>query len=634
MNTSSLRSIKRMRARLWGWAAALGFVLAASVIVAPLASSRRALEARPVESARSAPASGSGPENAWIQRTLAHMTIPEKVGQLFEVDGYGQSIRDPNHGMVKLNRQYYGVDSIAALIRKYHVGGIIYFDWTNNLQNPAQVVRLSNGIQRAAMQSHPAVPMVISTDQEQGEVLRIGPPATVFPGNMALGATRALQLARRAAQITGIELRAMGINVDNAPVVDVNVQPLNQADGVRAYGDRVGLVSKFGVAQVQGYQGRQGTVGVGATTKHWPGLGDSKVNSDTGIAISPQTLAQVKRTNVPSFRAAIGAGIDRIMVTHILYPKITGSKIPTSLSHFWVDRFLRGQLHWQGPVVTDALDAAALRRFSAAQVALRALRAGDDELLEIAQTGVDRGRADLVAAYKALLHAVRTGAISTRRLDQSVRRILALKWKLGLVAHPFTDTTRVNKVVGTPGHLAVARNAARRSITLIKNGAHLLPLASGSGKTVLVTGFGQTTTQTLGHDIAAHGLKPTVLETGPDPTAAIIRSAVKAAHRNQLVVVSTFNAWSAAGQVKLVNALLATGKRVIVAAVGTPYDIAYFPKVSTFLTSYDFQPVSLRPLVQVMFGAFQPTGRLPVTIRKRPPSKAVLFPFGYGLRLR
>jgi beta-N-acetylhexosaminidase len=613
----------RLRLRVSLLALVVAAALTGSILLASPASSQRAPAGRSVASR----------ENTWVNYTLAHLTTPEKVGQLFEVNGYGQSVNDPNPAMVKLNQQYYGVNTIAQLIRKYHVGGIIYFNWTNNLQNPSQTLQLSNGIQRVAMHSDPAVPLVISTDQEQGEVLRIGPPATVFPGNMALGATRNVGSAKRAARITGLELRAMGINVDNAPVLDVNVQPLDQADGIRAYGDRVGLVSKFGVAQVNGYQTQQDTTGVGATAKHWPGFGDSKINSDTGIARSPQTLAQVKRTNVPSFRAAIRAGIDRIMVTHILFPKITGSKIPTSLSPFWVNGFLRHQLHWNGPVVTDALNAAALNNFSPAQVALKALRAGDDELLEIAQTGVDTGPADLVSAYQAVMHAVRTGAISMQRLDQSVRRILSLKWKLGLVSHPFTNPSRVKKVVGTVQHLAAANTITRRSITLVKNSAHVLPLSSGSGQKVLVTGFGQTTTATLGQDMANHGLTPTVMDTGSDPTPAQIASAVAAAQQNDLVLVSTFNAWSASGQVNLVNALVQTGKPVIVAAVGTPYDIAYFPSVSTFLTSYDFQPVSLGPLVDVMFGVRQPTGKLPVTIRKPAPSKKVLYPFGFGLTL-
>ena len=285
-------------------------------------------------------------ERAWVARTLAHMTLPEEVGQLFEVNGFGSSVRDRNPQMVRLNRRYYGVSNIAELIKRYHVGGVIYFDWTNSFGtgstvNPAQVVRLSNGIQRVALSQRTPVPMVISTDQEEGEVLRMAAPATVFGGNMALGATRDAELAQRAALITGLELRAVGINVDNAPVTDVNLSPLNEADGIRAYGDQVGLVSRFGVSQVKGYQTRQATTGVGATAKHFPGFGDATANSDFSKVLSPQTLAQVKRLNFPSMKAAFRAGVDRVMVTHILFPKITGSTIPSSMSRFWITGLLR-----------------------------------------------------------------------------------------------------------------------------------------------------------------------------------------------------------------------------------------------------------------------------------------------------
>jgi beta-N-acetylhexosaminidase len=551
------------------------------------------------------------------------MTLREEVGQLFEINGYGASVRDSTPAMVKLNRSFYRVDNIAQLIRKFHPGGIIYFTWSGNLNAPAQIASLSNGIQRAALSQSPRIPMVISTDQEQGEVLRIGSPATVFPGNMPLGATRSAAFARQAALITGRELRAMGINVDNAPVVDVNVDPLNQADGIRAYGDQVPLVTRLGTAQVRGYQDAQSSRGVGATVKHWPGFGDSEINSDNGIAKSPQTLTQVEQTNVPPFRAALQAGVDRVMVTHILYTHITGSRVPTSLSRFWVDGYLRGRLGYQGPVVTDALDAAALAGFTAKQVALAALRAGDDELLEIAQTPTDKPPADLLAAYPAVLGAVRSGKISKHRLDQSVTRILDLKWKLGLVRHPYVNVGNVPRVVGTPPHLAAATNIAEHSITLVKNDAGLLPLATGSQKKVLVTGFGQVTTSTLGQDLTSHGLVPTVMPTGSSPTPAAISAAVAAAQTSDLVLVTTFNAWSSPGQVNLVKALLNSGKPVIVAAVGTPYDIAYFTQAPTFITSYGYQPVSLHPLVKVLFGQLAPQGKLPVTIP--------LYPFGYGL---
>jgi beta-N-acetylhexosaminidase len=597
-----------------------------------------ATASRPARAARAA--SGAAAENAWVRRTLAHMTLPEEVGQVFEVNGYGRSVRDRNPMMVKLNRRYYGVDNIAQLIRKYHVGGIIYFCWTNNFGpkgcsggpvSPGQVVGLSNGIQRTALGEHTPVPMVISTDQEQGEVVRIGPPATVFPGNMALGATRDDGLARRAAQITGVELRAMGVNVDNAPVTDVNINPLNTADGIRAYGDRVGLVSTLGVAQVKGYQTRESSTGVGATSKHFPGFGDTTSNSDFSKTVSPQTLAQVKRVNFPSMRAAIRAGADRVMVTHILFPKITGNRFPSSMSRFWITGMLRGFLHYNGPVVTDALDAAAVKGFSPKEVALKAFGAGADELLEIAQyfpPTIDKAPANLVPAYNALLRAVRTHRISKRRLDQSVIRILRMKWELGLVKHPLTNPNRWRKVVGTRQHLAVANTVATRSITLVKNAARLLPLAAHTGKKVLVTGVNSST---IASDISARGLTATSLSTGTSPTPAMIAQAVAAARSSDLVVVSTFNAWSSTGQVTLVNALLATGKPVVADAVGTPYDIAYFPTVSTFLATYDFQPVSLHALVRALFGEFRPSGKLPVTITLPPPSRVVLYPFGYGL---
>jgi beta-N-acetylhexosaminidase len=588
----------------------------------------------------SAPAASTAAESRWIQSTLAHMTLAEEVGQLFVINGYGQSVNDTNPAMVKLNREYYGVSTIAQLIAKFHPGGIIYFSWTNNLQDPAQIVSLSNGIQRLALREPTRVPMLISTDQEQGEVLRIGPPATVFPGNMALGATGDLGLARKAAQITGIELRALGINVDNAPVVDVNVNPLNQADGVRAYGDRPTVVSQFAAAQVLGYQAGLSSSGVAATAKHFPGLGDVALNSDTGAAVSPQTLAQVKQTSLPSFRAAIASGVGQVMVGHIVFPRITGRKLPSSLSSLFVNGLLRGTLGYNGPVVTDTLDASALSAYRPAQIALMALRAGDDQLLEIAQDqsvgGQDTPPANLLAGYNAVLGAVRTHAISKQRLDQSVVRILALKWQLGLVANPLSNPSAWKRVVGTPAHEAVAHTASNRSVVLVRNSAGVLPLAAHTGKKVLITGFGQVTTATIGKDIAAQGLTPQVLATGSAPSGAMISSAVAAARQSDLVVVSTFNAWTPgdSGQLDLVRSLLATGKPVVVAAVGTPYDIAYLPGAATFITSLDYQPVSLHALVRAIFGQVKPSGKLPVTITRPGRPNAVLFPFGYGLSYR
>lgn len=585
--------------------------------------------------ARAPSAATPAAERAWIHRTLARMTLEEKVGQLFVINGFGTGIHDKDPQMVKLNRRFYGVADIAGLIRKFKPGGIIYFDWSNKLEDPRKILGLSNGIQRVARQGGARVPMLISTDQEEGEVTRIGAPATVFPGNMALGATRSLGLTQRAARITGEELRAMGINVDNAPVVDTNVNPLNEADGVRSFGGRPGFVAPFGVAAVRGYQADAGSTGVAATAKHFPGLGDVAINPDDGAVSSPQTLAEVHRENFPTLAAAIGAGVDQVMVTHILFPKISGSKWPSSLSPFWVRGQLRGYLGYRGLITTDALDAAAVSSFPPAQVALKAFGAGNDQLLEIAQPeeleGSDKPPADLLAARRAILAAVKRSPAKMRALKASVVRVLRLKWRLGLAADPFTEPARVKRTVGTPAHLAVAKRAAQRSITLLRNEAGVLPLAPDTGRKVLVTGFGEVTTATLGQALAAHGLAPQVLDTGFSPSPEGIAEALAAARASELVVVSTFNAWTpGATQLELVDQLLATGKPVIVAAVGTPYDVAYLPGAPTFITSMSYQPPSLEAMVEAMFGEIPPRGKLPVTITA-PGSSKVLYPFGAGL---
>ncbi|MEZ5076934.1 MAG: glycoside hydrolase family 3 protein [Solirubrobacterales bacterium] len=615
MNVSSWRG--RLRGAVWVVAL---LALAAALAAVPAAASK-----------------SPQTERQFIRQSLERMTLEEKVGQLFVVNGFGSSVHDRDPEMVRLNRRFYGVSNIAQLIRKFNPGGIIYFDWSNGLEEPEQVARLSNGIQRIARHQHSKLPLLISTDQEEGEVTRIGAPATVFPGNMALGAARSASLTRAAARITGEELRAMGVNVDNAPVVDVNVNPLNESDGVRSFGDRVRFVSNFGAAAVKGYRKKIRSRGVAATAKHFPGLGDVSTDPDDGVVSSPQTIAQVRRQNFPSLEAAIGAGADQVMVTHIVFPKITGSKYPSSLLPYWVKDRLRKELGFRGVAITDALDAASLDAFSPAGVALRAQWAGNDLLLEIADPeeleGSDKPPANLLAARRALIRAVKRNPERRRALKASVVRILRLKWRLGIVERPFAQLDRVKRVVGIPRHLEVADNASQRSITLLRNDAGLLPLAPNSGQKVLVTGFGLVTTKTIGAGFAARGLAPQVLDTGFAPSSEAIAEAVAAAAQNDLVVVSTFNLWTPGvpGQIDLVNALLATGKPVLVAAVGTPYDVAYLPAAPTFLTSLDYQPVSLEAMTGAVFGEFEPRGKLPVTVRRPAPESGVLYPFGYGL---
>jgi beta-N-acetylhexosaminidase len=554
--------------------------------------------------------------DAKVRAAMSRMTLAEKVGQMFVTYVYGDSATTTTAADVNANRSLYGADvsNGADLLAKYHLGGIIYFTWSDNLASPTQIAGLSNGLQQASLAAN-GVPLQISTDQEGGIITRIGAPVAVSPGNMAIGATGTVLDAYRTAQVSGTELRAMGINVDDAPVVDVNTNPRNSADGPRSFGDRTLPVSGYAAAAVAGYQAG----GVAAQAKHFPGLGDTTVNTDNGIAITNETKQQIMSVDVPPFLAAMAAGTKSIMVAHIVAPALDPSGRPASLSKPIVTGLLRKTLHYDGVVVTDALSAAALADIPADQIITDAINAGDDELLM---------PTNLPGAVQTVLAAVQAGTISESRINESVYRILRMKAELGLFDDPYTNVDNVGSIVGTAAHQQTMADAARRSITLLRNQNHVLPLTAGSGQHVLVTGWGVSTTQNLTTAIGARGVTAQRLWTG-SPSAATIAQAVAAANANDLTVVTTSNAWADSTQQSLVKALLATGKPVIVTAVSGPYDIAYFPTAPTYLAAYDYQPVSVTALTNTLFGT-APAGHLPVTIRSTDGAQ-VLFPYGSGL---
>jgi beta-N-acetylhexosaminidase len=535
------------------------------------------------------------------------LTLEQKVGQLFVSYVYGSSATTTSPTDVAANQAMYGADvhNGAEAVAKFHLGGVIYFTWSNNLANPPQIAGLSNGLQQAAL-ADSGVPLQISTDQEGGVVNRIGAPLAVSPGNMAIGATFNPLNAYSAAKVSGTELKALGINVVDAPVVDVNTEPRNAADGVRAFGDKTAQVALFGAAAVAGYR----AAGIGAQAKHFPGLGDTTVNTDNGIAMTNETREQLMTTDVPPFQAAIAAGAQSVMAAHIVAPALDPSGRPASLSKPIVTGLLRNQLHYDGVVITDALSAAALAGIPADEIILDAIDAGVDELLM---------PTNLPAAVQTVLDAVHSGRLSEARIDQSVKRIVKMKTQLGLLRNPYVNPA---PTVGTPEHLQTMADIAKRSITVLRNSS--LPLQGG--QKVLVTGWGVSTTLNLTNQLVSRGITATRLYTG-SPSPAVIAQAVAAAQAADITVVTTYNAWSDTTQQNLLAALLATGKPIVVASVGGPYDIAYFPSASTYLAAYDYQPVSVVALADVLTGAAKATGHLPVTIRT-PDGSQVLFPFG------
>ncbi|MFI5711714.1 glycoside hydrolase family 3 protein [Kribbella sp. NPDC051620] len=554
-------------------------------------------------------------------KALQKMTLEDKIGQMFVLFAYGPDASKPD----ARNTALYGVATPAEVVAKYKPGGWIYFNARDNVTSPTQLATYSNQLQAAALKTGLHLPLTIATDQEQGVVVRIGPPATQFGGNMAHGATRDTADARTAAGITGRELKAMGIRQDYAPVADVNVNALNPVIGVRSFSSNPQLVADMTVAQVKGYQN---DAGIMATAKHFPGHGDTVDDSHSALPTINHTLEQWNTIDAPPFKAAIKAGIDSIMTAHIVVPSLDPSGDPATLSKPILTGVLRKQLGFKGLIITDALEMAAVRaKYGDAEVAVRAIEAGADQLLLPPAPDVQ---------FKAVVDAVKSGRISERQVNESVLRVLLMKLKNGVLFQPYVDPAKVATTVGTPASLATAQKIVDKSVTLVKNDAKTLPLTNDPRK-ILVTGWGVTTTQSLANSLTKRGATTTVAQTGAAPTDAAIADAVTKAQANDVTVVLTQKAWDTkvvdpgAKQQKLVKDLLATGKTVIVVAVRDPYDIAYFTAAPTYLATYGYAAVSMESLAKVLYGEIAPAGKLPVDIPVAGDPATPLYKFGHGL---
>ncbi|MER7803575.1 glycoside hydrolase family 3 protein [Streptomyces parvulus] len=563
-----------------------------------------------------------------LKKIIARMSVEAKIGQLFVPYFYGASATSPSQVDQDRNLKELGVRTVAELIAKYQVGGVIYFSgWTNNLHDPHQIADLSNGVQRASLALPVPVPSLISIDQEHGVNVRIGSGATQLPGAMALGAGRSLSDARTAGWISGTELAALGIHQNFAPVADVNVNPANPIINVRSFGADAREVGRMVGAQVTGYQ----QAGVVACAKHFPGHGDTGEDSHTGLPVITHTREEWERIDAPPFRAAIAAGVDSIMTAHLQVPALDPSNEPATLSPTILQDVLRGELGFDGVIVTDALNMQGVRtKYGDDRVPVLALKAGADQLLFPPSIDV---------AYNGVLAAVRAGEITEDRLDASVLRILRVKEKAGLLSgSPFVSRRDVDRVVGSRRHRLTAARIAERTTTLLVNEDGALPLRRGRGKLLVVgaspafpTDDTRTTVPELAKAFDELGYRTTHLATGRTPDAAKIDEAVAAARGRDAVVVTTDNVGATSTQRTLVSRLLATGVPVVHLAVRNPYDIAHLGDVPASLASYCWTEVELRAAARVIAGRVGPRGRLPVPVQRADDPSRVLFRTGHGL---
>jgi beta-N-acetylhexosaminidase len=509
------------------------------------------------------------------EQILAGMSLEQKVGQVFMLGFEGTTLTPANR----------------ALIHDLHLGGVTLF--ARNVEHAQQLARLDADLQTIA----DPVPLFVSVDQEGGLVVRVTEGATIFPGNMAVGATGDSSLARRLAEAEADELLAMGVNMNLAPVVDVNTNPLNPVIGVRAFGSDPALVSQFGVATIDGFQ----QAGVSAVGKHFPGHGDTAVDSHLDLPLVPHPLERLDSIEFQPFRAAIQAGVDGVMTAHVYLPAVEPKpQRPATLSHAVLTGLLRERLGYTGLILTDALDMGAIKRDRpAADAAVEAFEAGADMLLVAGITREDR--AHLGEGPPALLAAVKSGRISQQRLGASVLRILEAKARRGILS-----PQPAARPIDEQAHRELALEVARKAITLQRDDAHLMPLRAE--QRVLVVVPDAPTRSEVQDDHLASSLLDAVRQFAPNATGASASNAVEKARPADVVVLGTYDLAQDPAQQALAQSLIATGKPVVGVALRGPYDPAFLP---TILAAYGDRPVHLQAAAEALFGQLTPAGKAP-----------------------
>jgi len=502
--------------------------------------------------------------------------------------------------------------NILTTIQNHHVGGLTLFH-SMNVDNPAQVRLLTDALQRAAVASGQP-PLIIATDQEGGQLMAIS-GATQFPGNMALGATGSIDLTWKTGAAIGRELAAIGVNVNYAPVCDVNSNPQNPNIGIRSFGEDSTMVARFCKAMVEGLQ----STGVVATAKHFPGHGDASSDPHYCMPVVSHDRDRLEQIEIPPFEAAIKANVRMIMSTHVAFPNLNeGLMLPSTLSPMILSRLLRDKMGFQGVIISDAMNMEAIKQGSGLIIeVIAAVKAGVDLLLLISD---ETAQEDI---YSALVQATQRRILSTNEIISSAERILALKQWLADITQPSLD------VVGCAEHRDLAFETAARSITLVRDELNLLPLRLSPDARLAViipqpVDLTPADTSSYVSCTLARALRqyhPAVEEfvVPYAPSDDDITALMQKISQYNMIIVGTINAFTQSNQAALVNALFETGMPIIVVALRLPYDLLAYPKVPTYICTYSILPPSMEALAQVLFGQIPFVGRLPVSIPELYP---------------
>lgn len=596
--------------------------------------------------------------DSYIDKKVKSMSLEQKIGQMLMPDfrqWEGKNVTALN-------------DSISKAIRKYGFGGVILF--AENCQGTEQTARLVSQLQKESVSGLAGMPMLVSIDQEGGSIIRLQ-TGSGTPGNMALGAINNETETKADSARIAEELSALGINTDFAPDMDVNTNPANPIIGIRSFSSNPNLVARMGTAYIKGLH----EYNVASACKHFPGHGDTDVDSHTGLPMINKSYDSLKKTELVPFNATVKEGTDLIMTAHIVFPQIekqtytsisTGKKIqlPATLSKTIVTDILRKDMGYNGVVTTDAMNMDAIAsHFKPADAAILAINAGVDILLMPVSATNAQSLNEFDKYISNIVSAVKSGKISETRINESVARILKLKAKRGVTSAYDEDVTskvqKAKQVVGSKAHHEAEMQTAAKAVTVLKNSNNLLPLNPNS-KTVFFYPFaGEEVSLKYGMRRVSTSLNAPVYNyrnaSADDYNISGYNTVVIYTEMYSQYYLNPNNSkgWQAVFVPQMIKKAHNAGKKVVLVSINLPYDVAKYTDADAIMLAYGAKDMKSIPTVwngevphmgvnipasvEVIFGKAKPKGRLPVDVYKLNSdstySNTVLYPFGSGMNI-
>jgi beta-N-acetylhexosaminidase len=531
---------------------------------------------------------------------MRRLSLEDKVAQMIGCRYSGEFLPSDGDQMAYLKR----------LVSKHRIGGLAIF-----LGEAYETAILNNALQSAS-----DVPLLMGSDLERGAGNQIS-GATLFPTIMGLGASGREDLAYAMGRTTALEARAVGLHMTYAPVVDVNINPDNPIINTRAVGEDPALVARIASAFARGCQEN----GLLATAKHFPGHGDTDQDSHILLPVIKADRARLDRVELAPYRALIGAGVGAIMVSHLTVPALDPTPgLPATLSPAILTGLLRGEMGFQGLIVTDAMEMGGVANaYAPADAALKAIQAGCDIVLL---------PLDPETVVESLRKAARQGILTRERIDASVRRILEAKARLGLHRRRLVDVASLPSKLGTKAFTEQADRTFEAAVTLVKNENAALPLPVSAKRPAVFSLSSDKGDYYAGRAFAnavkARSAGAQIFyadgDTGRDSLyEAVLQSAGADAYL--VALFSSLSAWKGSvgldpRHIELIRLLAAGDKPVIVLSFGSPYFLRDFPAIDAYLCLYRNQPQMQTAAAKAVFGEIAIGGRLPVGIPGLAPA--------------